>query len=299
MLQVLSCALPRIRGRCSPPGRGNEVSVFLAEASRPALSPQQSSLPGGVSQLWNQRSCARGERSLPTQQRNKSWRERWRRVGVQRKARNREIKSTWQELRILATTRSRGKWMSRKLGGRMRLTRNTRGIPTLSYSLMCFAKLSPESSCILIYSASIYGNFVLNITLLICMTTLTSIIIAMLEIKKLNFSEVHKRSRQALCPGPFWSKAPVLDWRPRQTTLWAEQPWAKSLSLSSFIKWGHCNHWDNLCEMILSTIKHYANLSYMYLSVCLLVCLDPISFCRETTHSKITLCSNLNTSADV
>lgn len=62
MLQVLFCALPIIGGRCSPPGQGSEVSVFLAEAPKSVLSPPQSSLPGGVSQLWNQRSCARGEK---------------------------------------------------------------------------------------------------------------------------------------------------------------------------------------------------------------------------------------------
>lgn len=64
MLQVLFCVLPRIGGRCSPPGQGSEVSVFLAEAPRSVLSPPQSSLPGGVSQLWNQRSCARGEKKV-------------------------------------------------------------------------------------------------------------------------------------------------------------------------------------------------------------------------------------------
>lgn len=76
-VQVLSCVLPRIRGRCSPPGQGSEVSVFLAESPKTTLSLQQSSLPGGASQLWNQRSCARGEISFPTQQKNKSWRESW------------------------------------------------------------------------------------------------------------------------------------------------------------------------------------------------------------------------------
>lgn len=104
MIQVLSCALPRIGGRCSP-GQGSEVSVFLAEAPKPALSPQQSSLPGRVSQLWNQRSCARV--SFPTQQKNKCWRETSGRV--QSKAKNHEIKSTWQELKILAIERCRGK----------------------------------------------------------------------------------------------------------------------------------------------------------------------------------------------
>lgn len=125
MRQVLSCALPRIRGRCSLPGQGSEVSVFLAEAPKPVLSPQHSSLPGGVSQMWNQRSCARRERSFPTQHKNKSWRVSLGRVGVQSKAKNHELTSTWQELRILRTARSKGKWMSRKSGGRMSVIRNT------------------------------------------------------------------------------------------------------------------------------------------------------------------------------
>lgn len=106
IVQVLSCALPRSRGRCSPTGQCTEASVFLAESSKPALSPPQSSLPGGASQLWNQRSCARGEISFPTQQKNKAWRENWGWVRVQSKAKSHEMKSTWQKLRILATARS-------------------------------------------------------------------------------------------------------------------------------------------------------------------------------------------------
>lgn len=85
--------------------------------------------------------------------------------------------------------------MSRKLGGRMRLIRNIRGILTFFYSLMCFVKFFLELSCILIYLVSIYGNFVFNIIFLICMIILIFIIIVMLEIKKLNFSEVYKRLR--------------------------------------------------------------------------------------------------------
>lgn len=88
-----------------PPGQCTEVSVFLAESPKPALSPQQSSLPGGVSQLWNQRSCARGEISFPAQQKNKAWKESWGRVKVQSKAKSHEMKSTWHKLRVLATAR--------------------------------------------------------------------------------------------------------------------------------------------------------------------------------------------------
>lgn len=64
MMQVLSCALPRIRGRCSPLGQGSEVSVFLAEAPKPVLSLQQSSLPGGGVTAVESRSCARGEKKV-------------------------------------------------------------------------------------------------------------------------------------------------------------------------------------------------------------------------------------------
>lgn len=62
----------------------------------------------------------------------------------------------------------------------------------LSYSLEIVAKLSTESSGIFIYPPNINGFFVLNITFLICTTTLASVITAILEMRKSNFKEVHK-----------------------------------------------------------------------------------------------------------
>lgn len=82
--------------------------------------------------------------------------------------------------------------MSGKLGERVRVIRNIQGIPILSHSLAFVAKLSTESSCILIYSLSISGDVVPNITLLNCTTTLASIIIVILEMRELNFNEVHR-----------------------------------------------------------------------------------------------------------
>lgn len=111
---------------------------------------------------------------------------------VQNKAKHHETKSTWQEVKILATARSRGKELSGKLGGKVRVIRNTQGIPILSHSRAFVAKLSTESSCMLIYSLSIYGDVVPNITLLNCTTTLASIIIVILEMRELNFNEIHR-----------------------------------------------------------------------------------------------------------
>lgn len=82
----------------------------------------------------------------------------------------------------------------------------------------------------------------------------------------------------------------------------AGQRWAKSFSLFLSIKWGCYTHWDNLPERISSTVKHYANVSYIYLLICLLVSLYSISFhneaLHETTRSEITLYSHLNTGAE-
>lgn len=101
--------------------------------------------------------------------------------------------------------------MSKKLGGRMSVVRNTQGIPVLSYNLAFVAKFSTELNCMLMYSPSIYAVFMLSITLWICTATLGSIIILILEMRKLNFKEALKWSGQPLCPGPVLSKAPVLD----------------------------------------------------------------------------------------
>lgn len=92
----------------------------------------------------------------------------------------------------------------------MSVVRNTQGIPVLSYNLAFVAKFSTELNCMLTYSPSIYAAFVLSLTLCICTATLGSIIILILEMRKLNFKEALKWSGP-LCPGPVLSKAPVLD----------------------------------------------------------------------------------------
>lgn len=191
MMQVLSCALPRIRGRYSLPGQGSEVSVFLAEAPKP-VSPAELPARCSVTAVESEKLCKRRKKSFPTQQKNKSWSEGSGRVQAQSKAKNHEIKSTWQELRILATVRTRGKQqMSRKLG------ENERGQEHTTNSR---AFLQPDIHCKTSYRVKMYinllikycGSFVINITLLICTTPLASIIIATLGRRNLNFNETHE-----------------------------------------------------------------------------------------------------------
>lgn len=72
VLQVLSCALLRVRGRCSVQAVAiRSLCSWLGSPSQ--LSPKQNSQPGKTSPLWNQRSCAREGRHFPTQQKNKPW----------------------------------------------------------------------------------------------------------------------------------------------------------------------------------------------------------------------------------
>ena len=60
IVQVLSCALLRIGGRCSPPGQGSEVSVFLAEAPQASfVSKAELSARRGVTAVESEKLCKR------------------------------------------------------------------------------------------------------------------------------------------------------------------------------------------------------------------------------------------------
>lgn len=121
-MQALSCALTRNGEGVPCQAKAVRSLCSWLRPPKPALSPQQSSLPGGASQLRNQRRCARRERSFQLSERTLG-EQAWGRAGVPSEAKNHELKSTWQELRILGAARSREKRASQSQGGRMSVVR--------------------------------------------------------------------------------------------------------------------------------------------------------------------------------